>query len=417
MEAGTEIDSHKIQHDQNLVSEKESNKKKAKTPLQLEALKEIYRVNKYPSDEIKAHLAQQLGLTETQVKHWFCNRRVREKKVPLKDATCADGRQDRSIGIILKGGSVFHRDSSGSTKQGNRGSHIDLRDTESRNLCVHDSPSADLTYELRSHYPGNNGAVEDTSSESSSALQEGCCLHCMDKHDIPYGLVTIHGIGIPASSNPLREMRVNYRPSGNLEVRGEIENVAITAVKRQLGVHYREDGPPLGIDFQPLPPFAFNSAPGHSALAFESYYDDDPALMRPLKIHQTHLPRSLKPSSWMRVCHHYEYKSVGPKVVHSGKKSKEKPPYPMVHANIPTNSEEGGTFRRITEVGRQGLETGRKHLNPIWKLPELSKEKMAVKPEKQVLELGYYLMRSPPDLPSGRHQTKDSVCWRGKITL
>jgi hypothetical protein len=50
-----------------------------------------------------------------------------------------------------------------------------------------------------------------------------------------------------------------YKPSGYLKVKGEIENAAITAVKMQLGRHYKEDGPPLGVEFQPLPPGAFAS--------------------------------------------------------------------------------------------------------------------------------------------------------------
>lgn len=87
------------------------------------------------------------------------------KRVLLKDEACADGRQDHSSGVILQGRSGLRQDSSGSTKQGKCRPPIGLRDVDIRNLHVQNSPLADLTYELRSHNPGNNGAVEDTSSE------------------------------------------------------------------------------------------------------------------------------------------------------------------------------------------------------------------------------------------------------------
>ncbi|XP_031401441.1 homeobox-DDT domain protein RLT1-like isoform X1 [Punica granatum] len=279
-----------VQHGESIALHKESNKKKVKTPSQLEALKEIYRVNKYPTEELKLRLAEQLGLTEKQVTNWFCNRRVRDKRLPSKDEVHGDGRQDHSSGVIVQDrGSGFGQDSSGSTKQGNRRPPVDLRDVESRSLYGQDSPSADLTYELRSHYPGNINGVQDTSSESSSALQERYCSRSMDKYGVQGTQFMIsQGIRVPPGSKTVKDMGINYKPSGYLKVRVEIENAAITTVKRQLGRYYREDGPPLGVEFQPLPPGAFESAGRQSAL--ESYYDEDPALSHSPNIHLVHHP-------------------------------------------------------------------------------------------------------------------------------
>lgn len=41
------------------------------------------------------------------------------------------------------------------------------------------------------------------------------------------------------------------------------EATAIAAVEAQLGEPLREDGPPLGVEFDPLPPGAFNGANGN----------------------------------------------------------------------------------------------------------------------------------------------------------
>ncbi|XP_051142086.1 uncharacterized protein LOC127259009 [Andrographis paniculata] len=48
-------------------------------------------------------------------------------------------------------------------------------------------------------------------------------------------------------------------PSGYLKLKHPSENPAITAVKKQLGSLYTEDGPPLGVDFDSLPPGSFTS--------------------------------------------------------------------------------------------------------------------------------------------------------------
>ncbi|KAG4392371.1 hypothetical protein GLYMA_04G126201v4 [Glycine max] len=57
--------------------------------------------------------------------------------------------------------------------------------------------------------------------------------------------------------NPKGAINMGHKPSGYLKVKGEIEHAAITAVKKQLGRHYLEDGPLLGIEFDLLPPGAF----------------------------------------------------------------------------------------------------------------------------------------------------------------
>lgn len=249
----------------------EKNKRRLKTPTQLTALEKFYNEHKYPTEDMKSQLAEQIGLTEKQISGWFCHRRLKDKRL-LRDEVCAEGRQDRSSGVVQDRGSGLRQDSCGSTKQGDR-RLFDPREVESRRLYGQNSPSADLTFEPKSHYAGNLAPLDDASSGSSSALQDGFGSQGTDKYDNCRPVAKHEGI---SSFNRISANDMRYRPSGYLKVKGEIENAAITAVKRQLGRHYREDGPLLGIEFDPLPPGAFESPLGEST--YGPLYVEDPTV-------------------------------------------------------------------------------------------------------------------------------------------
>lgn len=197
---------------------------------------------------MKIELAEELGLTEKQISGWFCHRRLKDKRL-LKEDVCANGRQDISSGVIQDRGSGLGQDSCGSTKHGDY-RHLDPKEVESRGLYSHDILVADMAHERRNHYAENVTAMDDTSSESSSSL------HDRDSYGAePSRYLTPNGALPPM--NPKGAINMRYKPSGYLKVKGEIENPAITAVKQQLGRNYREDGPLLGVEFDPLPPGAF----------------------------------------------------------------------------------------------------------------------------------------------------------------
>lgn len=219
----------------------------------------VFAEHKYPTEEMKSQLAEQIGLTEKQVSGWFCHRRLKEKRLSA-DEGFAGGRQDRSSGVIQDRGSGLRQDSCGSTKQGDYRS-IDPREVQSRMLYGHDFPAADLAYDHRSQYTTHASGRDDTSSESSSFLRD----RLYSQGDEPYAMETssyIRQNGAITPVNHSSDRSKEYKPSGYLKVKGETENVAISAVKRQLGRHYREDGPPLGVEFDPLPPGAFESRSG-----------------------------------------------------------------------------------------------------------------------------------------------------------
>ncbi|PON75765.1 Octamer-binding transcription factor [Parasponia andersonii] len=260
-------------HSEEKKASQDNKKRRLKTPSQVMALEKFYNEHKYPTEEMKSELAEQLGLTEKQISGWFCHRRLKDKRLS-RDETCANGRQDRLSGVIQDLGSGLGQDSCGSTKHVDY-RHVDPREVESQRLYGHDFPAADLITDNRSHYTERVSGMDDTSSESSSSLQDRFISQTEDPHSMETSRYIIQdGPIAPLSSRGTRNM--GYKPSGYLKVKGEIENAAITAVKRQLGRQYQEDGPPLGVEFEPLPPGAFESPirdPIH-----EPYYVGNPVL-------------------------------------------------------------------------------------------------------------------------------------------
>lgn len=263
-------ESSEVHSEENKVSSEKDKKRRLKTPAQVMALERFYNEHKYPTEEMKSQLAEQLGLTEKQISGWFCHRRLKDKKL-LRDEACASGRQDRSSVVIQDRGSGLGQDSCGSTKHGDY-RNIDPREVESRRLYGNDFQVSDLTYKHMSHYTETVSGTDDTSSESSSSSQDKLFSQTEDPYDVENSRYLTHN-GAIAPINAKSAKIMGYKPSGYLKVKGEIENAAITAVKRQLGGHYREDGPPLGVEFQPLPPGAFES-PIQKPVR-EPYYDED----------------------------------------------------------------------------------------------------------------------------------------------
>jgi hypothetical protein len=197
---------------------------------------------------MKLELANELELTGKQISGWFCHRRLKDKRL-MKGEVCANGRQDRSSGVVQDRGSG-RQDSCGSTKHGDY-RYSEPKEVESLGVYNHELSVADMNYAHRNYYTKNYSETDNTSSESSSSLQERLFLQGQDPYDTePSRYVT--PIGSLPPLNPK-----GYKPSGYLKMKGEIEHAAITAVKNRLGRNYLEDGPLLNIDFDTIPPRAF----------------------------------------------------------------------------------------------------------------------------------------------------------------
>ncbi|XP_020550716.1 uncharacterized protein LOC105163662 isoform X2 [Sesamum indicum] len=231
----------------------EKNKKRTvKTRAQVQALEAFYNEHKYPTESMKIQLAESIGLTEKQVSGWFCHRRLKDKRLMNGD-NYVTGKQDRSSGVIQDRGSGLRQDSCGSTKQGDD-RNFDTKEVESGRLTLQEYSAAELTFEHGGHCSGNHNRMDDASSGSSPSLRNMSNHHKDDHFDVATSRYLI-----PKFPRDVTGVKTRSGPSGYLKVKGLVENSAITAVKRQLGKHYQEDGPPLGIEFDPLPPGAFES--------------------------------------------------------------------------------------------------------------------------------------------------------------
>ncbi|XP_061358752.1 homeobox-DDT domain protein RLT1-like [Gastrolobium bilobum] len=266
-------ESNELHSEDNKDSMEKNKKRRLKTPAQVMALEKFYDEYKYPTEEMKLELADELALTEKQISGWFCHRRLKDKKL-LKNEVHANGRQDRSSGVIHDRGSGLGQDSCGSTKHGDY-RYMDPKEVESHGLYNHDFSAADMTYAHRNHYTENDSATDNTSSESSSSLQERLFPQGQDPYDMEDSRYLTPNGALPPR-NPKGAINMGYKPSGYLKVKGEIENAAITAVKKQLGRHYLEDGPLLSVDFDTIPPGAFECQ--NADPVDEPYYVPNPAL-------------------------------------------------------------------------------------------------------------------------------------------
>ncbi|KAL3620338.1 hypothetical protein CASFOL_035250 [Castilleja foliolosa] len=269
-------DSREMHSEDDKALQEKNKKRIVKTRSQVEALERFYNEHKYPTEPMKLQLADSIGLTEKQVSGWFCHRRLKDKKSINDEKYEKPGKQDRSSGVIQDRGSGDRQDSCGSTKQGDN-RNMDTREVESERLTPKDFSNADVTHGHVSKYAGNHNQMDgsDPSSGSSSSLGQ---------NGVPFEALNSR---IPVPKFHAGGERARGGPSGYLKVKGQVENVAVTAVKRQLGKNYREDGPPLGVDFDPLPPGAFESTTEEPEE--ETYYAGEafrPASLDGLRMHQ-----------------------------------------------------------------------------------------------------------------------------------
>ncbi|KAL9241090.1 hypothetical protein vseg_015240 [Gypsophila vaccaria] len=174
-------------------------KRKMKTASQLEVLEKTYQVETYPSESVRAELSSQLGLTDRQLQMWFCHRRLKDRK-----------------------------NSSGSGK---------------RSKKAEGGPSAIVTVaapaSVKDEMVGGEFVVEHGPGSGSGSSPHG-------HGDSNRG----YGVADPRLSGPGR----HYVSS-----QSAVELRAIGFVEAQLGEPLREDGPALGMEFDPLPPGAFGA--------------------------------------------------------------------------------------------------------------------------------------------------------------
>ncbi|XP_042493829.1 homeobox-DDT domain protein RLT1-like isoform X2 [Macadamia integrifolia] len=178
-------------------------KRKMKTASQLELLEKTYAVETYPSEAVRAELSVKLGLTDRQLQMWFCHRRLKDRKTPPAK------RQRRDSPVMPQ-----------------------------------QTPVA-----------GDEMMMVEPGNEPGSGSGSGSS---------PFGRAEARKVVVARPSPPTPQPRVTSadmpmikryyeHPQSIMELR------AIAAVEAQLGEPLREDGPILGMEFDPLPPDAFGA--------------------------------------------------------------------------------------------------------------------------------------------------------------
>lgn len=208
--------------------------RKKKSASQTEVLERAYALEKYPSETTRSGLSRELNLSEKQLQIWFTHRRYKDRR---------DGVDDEK----LMGNSRRSKYDSNAEKQGpfKKGDIVDLNSREG-NDSEDGYPARVLAEEHYDDYliadhrnnldVGDGGHEEVVKTKPKSAPRRRT--------------------GSRISRDPsMCALKSGPRP--NMITQAQAEQVVILAVEGQLGGRLRNDGPPLGFEFDPLPPFAF----------------------------------------------------------------------------------------------------------------------------------------------------------------
>lgn len=241
-------------------------KRRLKTRYQVEGLERFYAEEKYPTEAMKGKLAVELMLTEQQVHKWFCHRRQKEKKSKIND-TNSGGKQYRGVGLRKDGSRKVKRLSISCLKRVENQMPLNIRN--SRN-----PRSAALGLELNDEdvNPGNYNAIDNifvgiNSSQERSTLQNGSpCKMQSTRLRLQNGnrfkMQPNRSLRQRKNTGKIeskKRKRKSELATGQTYVQEDAYDVAVTAVKSRLSGRFREDGPPLSIEYDPLPPGAFDS--------------------------------------------------------------------------------------------------------------------------------------------------------------
>ncbi|KAK6134925.1 hypothetical protein DH2020_031345 [Rehmannia glutinosa] len=241
-------------------------KRKMKTPSQLEILEKTYAsefhfvslyiskfqfffffclVETYPSEALRAELSVKLGLSDRQLQMWFCHRRLKDRKAPTekrhKKSASSSAVAGSSGGIVhemvVNNADVAKDSGSGLSPFGN----TDLQPKQKQQRVIHKA-----------------------------------------------------GTAVPRISTESPPVRRFYEPPLAIS-----EQRAIKFVEAQLGEPMREDGPILGMEFDPLPPGAFGApiVTSEQQKPAGRFYD--------AQLYETHDAKPVKGAS--RALHEYQF--------------------------------------------------------------------------------------------------------------
>ncbi|GJN18108.1 hypothetical protein PR202_gb05234 [Eleusine coracana subsp. coracana] len=190
-------------------------KRMMKTPYQLEVLESTYAVEQYPSEALRTELSAKIGLTDRQLQMWFCHRRLKDRKQPSKRQRRDEEAPVMAPPPVLPLPAI----------------PLASNDLMMGTTVPYDEPLHHPTYPRRG--AGRSSAVARISMPDIGRRY----------YDPPPVL-----LAPPAASMQLTPSELRL----------------IHSVESQLGEPLRDDGPVLGIEFDPLPPGAFGAPIGMS---------------------------------------------------------------------------------------------------------------------------------------------------------
>ncbi|XP_062206469.1 homeobox-DDT domain protein RLT2-like isoform X2 [Phragmites australis] len=220
-------------------------KRMMKSPYQLEVLEKTYAAEQYPSEAMRAELSAKIGLSDRQLQMWFCHRRLKDRKPPSKRQ-----RRDEEAALapVMAPPPVLP-------------------------LPAIPLASSDLMVGVAGPY---DEPLHPT--HSRRAAGRSSAVPRISMPDIGRRYYEPPPVMLPP---PVASMQL-----------AQSELHVINSVESQLGEPLREDGPVLGIEFDPLPPGAFGApiVPEQQKQPVRSY---------DTKIFSRHDPKLLKASAFL----------------------------------------------------------------------------------------------------------------------
>ncbi|KAJ8484020.1 hypothetical protein OPV22_016505 [Ensete ventricosum] len=186
-------------------------KRKMKTPYQLEILEKAYAVDTHPSETLRVELSVKTGLSDRQLQMWFCHRRLKDRKLPL---TRRQRRDEESLPLTPPPPVLPPQN--------------DMPSSESGGVGLSSSPYG-------------------SSVESRRAVSRAAAV------------VSRIGADMSAVGRQYYDPVLPPPPPTHLNRLTMVELRILASVEAQLGEPLRQDGPGLGVEFDPLPPGAFGA--------------------------------------------------------------------------------------------------------------------------------------------------------------
>ncbi|XP_024384482.1 homeobox-DDT domain protein RLT1 [Physcomitrium patens] len=213
--------------------------RKKKSASQTEVLERAYAVEKYPSEATRKLLGRELDLSDKQLQIWFTHRRYKDRR---------DGIDDEKLTFYAKNKTQDHMSTQEcrSSKKEEIDQHMIEEDSEPDGYPARVLAEERDDDELIAEHEHTNG-MDAANNGGYGELEK-----------VKPGPKRRGGPRVPKDPNrPPR--RPGPKPKFNAMAAAERQ--AIIAVESQLCGPLREDGPPLGFEFDPLPPRAFTELP------------------------------------------------------------------------------------------------------------------------------------------------------------